>query len=170
LLLVAPEGNVASTLRAVHTNETHLSVVSKQPDTRPGVRIAATTDHEQIRRWAARHGAQPATGQATASGPATVDINDGGAGIRFNFPGFAPLRAITWDEWFNNFERHDLLFVYEEADRDAIASRAYSVWLRRGAEHGSDRDDWFQAERDLRRAAGGGAPSVRYWIVKNRPL
>jgi hypothetical protein len=161
---------MASTLRAVHTNGTRLSVVSNERDKRPGVRIAATTDHEQIRAWAARHHAQPATGEATTSGPATVHVNDGGAGIRFNFPGFAPLRAITWDEWFENFERHDLLFVYEEADRDAIASRAYAVWLRHGAEHGRDQDDWLQAERDLRRDAGGDAPSVRYWIVKNRPL
>jgi hypothetical protein len=44
------------------------------------------TDHEVIRRWAARHSAEPATGEATASGPGTITINDGGAGIRFNFP------------------------------------------------------------------------------------
>ena len=43
---------MASTLRAVHTTETRLSVVSKDRDKRPGVRIAATTDHEQIRMWA----------------------------------------------------------------------------------------------------------------------
>jgi hypothetical protein len=74
----------------------------------------ATRDHGVIRRWAARRRAEPATGEATASGPATADIQDGGAGIRFNFPGFARLRPITWEEWFDNFERHQLIFVYED--------------------------------------------------------
>src|SRR5687767_15511140 len=49
-------------------------------------RALITSDHDTIQRWAARHSAVPATGEATVSGPATVDVNDGGAGIRFNFP------------------------------------------------------------------------------------
>jgi hypothetical protein len=73
----------------------------------------ATDDPDVIRRWAARRGAEPATGEASPSGPATVDVQDGGAGIRFNFPGAGPFRPITWDEWLQNFKRHDLMFVYE---------------------------------------------------------
>lgn len=80
------------------------------------VAIVATRDHELIRRWAARHQAEPATGERTASGDATVVVNDGGAGIRFNFPAAGRFRPITWDEWFDNFETHELVFVYE---RDA---------------------------------------------------
>lgn len=75
--------------------------------------VVATEDHELIREWAARHNAEPATGEATPSGPATVDVQDGGAGIRFNFPAAARFRPITWDEWFRNFTQHDLMFVYE---------------------------------------------------------
>ena len=30
-----------------------------------------------------------------------------------------------------------------------IAMRAYQIYQRRGAEHGSDLDDWLQAEREL---------------------
>jgi hypothetical protein len=30
-----------------------------------------------------------------------------------------------------------------------IARRAYELYLRRGAEHGRDVDDWLQAEREL---------------------
>jgi hypothetical protein len=74
----------------------------------------ATRDHDVIRRWAAQRHAEPATGEATASGPATADIRDGGGGIRFNFPGLGRLRPITWEEWFDNFERHQLTFVYED--------------------------------------------------------
>jgi hypothetical protein len=73
----------------------------------------ATRNHDVIRRWAAKRRAEPATGEATPSGPATADVRDGGVGIRFNFPGFARLRPITWDEWFDHFDRHQLTFVYE---------------------------------------------------------
>ena len=76
--------------------------------------ILATDDEVVIRHWADRHDAEPATGEATASGPATVDVNDGDAGIRFNFPGAALFRPISWDEWFENFRRHALIFVYEQ--------------------------------------------------------
>jgi hypothetical protein len=88
----------------------------------------ATRDRELIRSWAARHQAEPATGEATSSGPATVDVHDGGAGIRFNFPGFGRFRPITWDEWFRNFERHGLTFVYEESsDNAGVPSPRYRI-------------------------------------------
>ena len=79
------------------------------------VAVGATRDHQLIKRWAAEHQAQPATGEVTASGAGTVDVNDGGAGIRFNFPAAGRFRPITWDEWFENFEEHELVFVF---DRD----------------------------------------------------
>jgi hypothetical protein len=78
------------------------------------VPTVATRDHEVIREWAKRCGAEPATGEATASGPATVDVNDGGVGIRFNFPGVARFRPIPWAEWLDNFERHRLVFIFED--------------------------------------------------------
>ena len=34
-----------------------------------------------------------------------------------------------------------------------IARRAYERFLERGAEHGHDLDDWFEAERELREHA-----------------
>jgi hypothetical protein len=58
------------------------SDAGKQP---PGA-VLTTDNRELIREWAAKRAAQPATGEATQSGPATVDVRDGGAGIRFNFP------------------------------------------------------------------------------------
>jgi hypothetical protein len=73
-----------------------------------------TRDHAVIRRWAEIRHAEPATGEATASGPATIHVNDGGSGIRFNFPGAAAFRPIGWDEWFKNFDEHEQVFVYQE--------------------------------------------------------
>jgi hypothetical protein len=127
-----------------------------------GPRAIATRDHEEIRRWGARHQAEPATGEATASGPATVQVRDGGAGIRLNFPGAGRFRPITWDEWFENFDRHDLTFVYEEE----IGDRAYALWEARGRGHGHDRLDWFEAQRQL--AGSGERPMSRYRLTRAR--
>jgi hypothetical protein len=120
----------------------------------------ATRDHDTIRAWAMRHSAEPATGEATRSGPATIDVNDGGVGIRFNFPGVGRFRPISWEEWFEHFDRYRLVFVYEEE----VADRAYALWQERGGEHGHDLEDWFEAERQLRdiEVAGG----ARYWFAQ----
>jgi hypothetical protein len=84
----------------------------------PEVAVAATRDHELIRRWAERRHDVPATGEKTESGEANVRVTDGDAGIRFNFPGAGRFRPISWDEWFANFETHELIFVFER-DRDS---------------------------------------------------
>ena len=124
-----------------------------------GVRLEATTNHDAIRRWAGHHQAEPATGEATASGPATVEVNDGGSGLRFNFPGAAMFRSISWMEWFDHFDSHHLRFVYEESNAEQVAGRAYQLWEARGCDAGHDWEDWFEAEREL------GHPSSRYRIV-----
>ena len=85
--------------------------------------VVATRDHALIRAWARQHSAEPATGEGTSTGPATVDVNDGGARVRFNFPAAAAFRPITWDEWFDLFTRDDLVFVYEpESSGDAAGA------------------------------------------------
>ncbi|MCC7415658.1 MAG: DUF2934 domain-containing protein [Acidobacteria bacterium] len=33
---------------------------------------------------------------------------------------------------------------------DAVARRAYELYLERGGDHGRDIDDWLRAERELR--------------------
>ena len=120
-----------------------------------------TRDHEKIRQWAARHQAVPATGEATPSGPATaIHVTDGGTGLRFNFPGFARFREIGWDEWFAHFDQHKLVFIYEEE----IADRAYEISQARGGAPGHDREDWFEAQRQLGGPTAG--PIGRYRIAK----
>jgi hypothetical protein len=76
--------------------------------------VIATRDHELIREWARVFDAEPATGEASESGAASaLKVADGGAGLRFNFPGVSRFRTISWTEWFEHFHRHDLTFVYE---------------------------------------------------------
>lgn len=91
------------------------------------IAVVATQDHELIRRWAERRHAEPATGEATASGPGTVTLRDGDAGIRFNFPGVGRFRPIQWDEWFQNFAQHNLIFIFEREAQGATPSHRYRL-------------------------------------------
>jgi hypothetical protein len=147
--------------------DTFATVTGQIAPERLGVRTQTTKDHEAIQRWAAEHQAEPATGEATASGPATVDVNDGGVGIRFNFPGFARFRPIGWNEWFENFDQNRLLFVFEGQDQEQVAARAHELSRSHDGETGRDREDWFRAERHLQQQAGGASPSVRYCFIKD---
>ena len=100
--------------RALLPDEAPIRFVDRHSaaEQQPGA-ILATDDHHVIREWAAARGAEPATGESTATGPATVDVRDGDAGIRFNFPAARPFRPITWEEWLDNLSRHHLMFVFE---------------------------------------------------------
>ena len=86
--------------------------------------VVATQDHELIRQWAVRRHAEPATGEATESGPSSTIVNDDGTGIRFNFPGVGRFRPIEWDEWFRHFDAYALVFVYErDVPNRSLSSR-----------------------------------------------
>ncbi len=38
-------------------------------------------------------------------------------------------------------------------NRDAVARRAYELFLSRGGEHGHDKEDWYRAEQEVTGAA-----------------
>lgn len=72
---------------------------------------AITTDHDAIRRWAETRGAHPACVRKTGRGPGDVGM------IRLDFPGYSgkdSLEEISWDEWFDAFEKNKLALAYEE--------------------------------------------------------
>lgn len=114
----------------------------ESPDTpiRSSAEVIFTRDHEMIRRWAEERRAQPATGEATGTGPATASVNDGGAGIRFNFPGTSLFRPITWDEWLSNFNEHDCAFVYDHGESRPLSTRYRIV-------KASDWEEFLEADR-----------------------
>jgi hypothetical protein len=90
---------------------------------RGSTRVVLTRDHGVIRHWATERRAEPATGEATSSGPATSSVNDGGAGIRFNFPGVGTFRPIGWEEWLANFDHHECAFVYDDEPSRPLSNR-----------------------------------------------
>jgi hypothetical protein len=80
-----------------------------------------TTDHQRIRTWAQRHGGKPA---AVAK---THDETDVGI-IRIMFPKSKRshhdnLTEISWDEFFEEFEKRSLALVYEQ---DSLFSKIVS--------------------------------------------
>jgi hypothetical protein len=46
-----------------------------------------------------------------------------------------------------------------EPDPQAIARRAYELFLARGGAHGADIHDWLTAESELSRTTASGVPS-----------
>jgi hypothetical protein len=50
--------------------------------------------------------------------------------------------------------QHDMA---QTSDEDAIAARAYECWQERGCPIGSDQEDWFKAENEVK---GQKAPAA----------
>ncbi len=69
-----------------------------------------TTDHDEIRRWAEERGAHPAEVERTE--------REGETGmIRLDFPGYSgagSLKPISWDEWFEKFDQHNLALLVQD--------------------------------------------------------
>jgi hypothetical protein len=45
--------------------------------------------------------------------------------------------------------------------REKIAMRAYEKWCKRGRQHGSDKQDWVEAETELRAEMSRGMHGVQ---------
>jgi hypothetical protein len=64
-----------------------------------------TTDHEQIRKWAEKHGGRPAK----------VDTGGEGGILRLDFrEKDENLEEISWNEFFEIFEENDLALLLSE--------------------------------------------------------
>ena len=109
---------------------TRHKVVNVTRETAPdaSAEVLSTRDEEVIRDWARRAQAEPATDEATRSGPAsTLQVADGGTGLRFNFPSVSPFRAISWAEWFEHLISHDLTFVYDNPELGQPPSARFRI-------------------------------------------
>lgn len=78
----------------------------------------ATTDHQQIKSWVEERGGAPAVVKGTGSG------NDPGI-LRIDFPDYASeesLRQISWDEFFDKFEKEQFAFLFREEEETMATS------------------------------------------------
>jgi hypothetical protein len=89
----------------------------------------STTDHDEIRRWVEERGGRPARVKDTG--------NDGDPGIlRIDYPGRGDdesLEEISWDEWFEWFDKNGLAFLYQEETAEGKESRFSKLVSREAA-------------------------------------
>ena len=83
-----------------------------------------TTDPDAIRRWCDARGARPASAVDPGAAPA-LRLRFGEDGERAEAPDDALARCepLTWDEFFAEFERAELAFLYRERSADGDTSR-----------------------------------------------
>jgi hypothetical protein len=106
----------------------HIPAVTRENLQTREARVVSTRDYQVIRDWAKRVGAEPATGEETPSGAATtMKVQDRGTGLRFNFPGVSRFREISWDEWFDHFNSHDLTFIFDITQPNEPPSARYRI-------------------------------------------
>lgn len=89
-----------------------------------GRQTLLTRSHEVVQAWAAKRRAEPATGRGK------IDVQDGGTGLRFDFPGMGRFQPISWDEWFKEFDEYDLVFVFREQRADGHTNEDYRIVTR----------------------------------------
>jgi hypothetical protein len=90
-------------------------------DEREGLMSEAksTTNHEKIRSWVEERGGKPAAVKGTGSG------DDPGI-LRIDFPGYTgeeSLRQISWEQFFEKFEKEQLAFLFQEETKEGNESR-----------------------------------------------
>ena len=78
-----------------------------------------TTDHNEIRQWVEEREGRPARVKGTGS-------KDSVGLLRIDYAGFSgedTLEEITWEEFFDAFEKNGLAFLYQEETKDGKESR-----------------------------------------------
>lgn len=78
-----------------------------------------TTDHQKIKEWVEERGGKPAAVKGTGRG------DDPGV-LRIDFPGYTgedSLEEITWEQFFDKFEKEKLAFLFHEETKDGSESR-----------------------------------------------
>lgn len=82
-----------------------------------------TTDHDEIRRAVEARGGCPATVKSTHK--------KGDVGLlRIDFPGYSgqqTLESISWDEFFDKFDKEHLALLYQEKTKNGRPSRFFKL-------------------------------------------
>jgi len=80
-----------------------------------------TTNHEEIRRWVEQRGGHPAKVKGTER-----EGESGGGLLRIDYPGYSgeeTLEEITWEQFFDQFEKNALAFLYQDTLESGEMSR-----------------------------------------------
>ena len=80
-----------------------------------------TTNHEEIRKWVEERGGHPAKVKGTERAG-----ESGGGLLRIDYPGYSgeeTLEEITWEQFFDQFEKNNLAFLYQDKLESGETSR-----------------------------------------------
>ncbi len=96
-----------------------------------------TTDHEEIKKWAEARGAVPAEVSSTHKG------KEPGI-LRFEFPkaknhNDGKLNEISWDEFFEKFDKADLELLYQDRTAEGEQSNFNKLIHPESEEHTKSR-------------------------------
>jgi hypothetical protein len=90
-----------------------------------------TTDHDTIQRWAEERDGMPATVKGTAK-------KEEAGILRLDFPPRdEALEEISWDEFFEKFDKEKLAFLYQDETEKGSTSRFHKFVDRSSASLGS---------------------------------
>jgi hypothetical protein len=88
-----------------------------------------TRDHDTIRRWVEERGGHPATVADTARQGEKAGL------LRIDFdPPDEKLERISWDDFFEKFDREGLVFLYQDTTADGHISRFHKFVEKETAE------------------------------------
>lgn len=102
-----------------------------------------TTDHQEIKQWAEKHSGKPEIINSPNADESMV-------GLRIDFPGVEdevflsdekPPEVISWQKFFEAFEKQQLAFEYEEGEEVRNPIDAYKFIKRFAIEESADPSD-----------------------------
>lgn len=91
-----------------------------------------TTDHNEIRRWVEERGGHPARVKGTERAG-----ESGGGVLRIDYPGYEgedSLEEITWEQFFDQFDKAGLAFLYQDKLESGETSRFSKLIDRNSAD------------------------------------
>ena len=90
-----------------------------------------TTDHAAIKRWVEERGGRPVSIEGTEQRGEHAGV------LRIDFPGRGAeegFAELSWEEFFDKFEKEKLAFLYQEETKSGADSRFFK-FVQRGAKH-----------------------------------
>lgn len=91
-----------------------------------------TTNHDEIRKWVDERGGHPAKVKGTERAG-----ESGGGLLRIDYPGYSGeerLEEITWEQFFDQFEKNNLAFLYQDTLESGETSRFSKLIDRESSE------------------------------------
>jgi hypothetical protein len=120
-----------------------------------------TTDHEEIRRWVEERGGHPAAVKSTRGGRGKGDRT---GILRIDFPGYSgagSLEEISWEEFFEKFDKEKLAFLCQEQTADGQKSNFNKLVQRGAAKKRASGGSSARKTASARKTSAGKSPRPR---------